>query len=199
MRVIAGNAKGHRLKVPKGRALRPTADRVKEALFNILPHDLSGYKVLDLFAGTGSLSVEALSRGAADAVLVETSHGAVKTIRENLEVLGLSHRSRVWVAPVFKSARQLARRGEKFDLIFLDPPYEKDWVGKSLRAIDQEQLLRAGGTLVVEHSIREQVQEQYGSLALKDQRKYGTTLLSFFEHSQLEPFDARIKKWLEPK
>lgn len=180
MRVIGGKAKGRRLKVPKGRALRPTAARVKEALFNILPHDLSGFKVLDLFAGTGNLSVEALSRGATEAILVDVSRESGKASRANLQALGLSHRSKVWGAPVLRSIRLLSRRGEKFDLILLDPPYEKNWVGQILRAIAQEGLLREAGVLVAEHSVREGVEESYGPLGLQDQRRYGSTLLSFF-------------------
>lgn len=182
MRVIAGSLKGHRLKAPKGRELRPTSDRVKEALFNILPRDLSGFRVLDLFAGTGNLSVEALSRGATEAVLIDASRQAGKAIRENLRALGYADKSRVWIAPALRSARILFRRGEKFDLIFADPPYEKGWVQKILRAIAQEELLREAGILVVEHSVREKVEENYGPVALRDQRRYGTTLLSFFGH-----------------
>jgi 16S rRNA (guanine(966)-N(2))-methyltransferase RsmD len=188
MKVIAGRVKGHRLKAPKGRDLRPTAARVKEALFNILPHDLSGFRVLDFFAGTGNLSVEALSRGATEAVLVDSSRGAERAIRENLRTLGFAGKSKVWILPVLKSARLLARRGEKFDLILVDPPYEKDWVGKVLRAIAQEELLREAGILVVEHSVREKVEENYGPLVLRDQRRYGTTLLSFFGYRSPETF-----------
>lgn len=184
MRVIAGRAKGRHLKVPKGRALRPTAARVKEALFNILPYDLAGFKVLDLFAGTGNLSVEALSRGAAEAVLVDASREAGKAIHENLQALGFSGRSRVWIAPVLRSIRLLSRRGETFDLIFLDPPYEKKLIGHILRAIAQGRLLQEAGTLVAEHSVREKVEESYVSLTLKDQRRYGATLLSFFAYRQ---------------
>lgn len=188
MRVIAGKLKGHRLKAPRGRELRPTSDRVKEALFNILPHDLSGFRVLDLFAGTGNLSVEALSRGATEAVLIDASREAGKVIRENLQALGFSDKSRVWVAPVLKSTRVLSRRREKFDLIFADPPYEKDWVGKALRAVAQEKLLGEAGAFVVEHSVREGVEKNYGPLMLCDQRRYGATLLSFFRHRPSETF-----------
>ena len=188
MRVIAGKLKGHRLKAPKGRDLRPTSDRVKEALFDILPHDLSGLRVLDLFAGTGNLSIEALSRGATEAVLIDASREAGKVIRENLQALGYSDKSRAWIAPVLRSTRVLSRRGEKFDLIFADPPYEKDWVGKTLRAIAQDELLREAGILVVEHSVREGVEKNYGPLMLRDQRRYGTTLLSFFTYCPSETF-----------
>src|SRR3990167_5471015 len=103
MRIIAGSIKGRQLKAPKGRRLRPTAARVKETLFNILPHDLSGFRVLDLFAGTGNLSVEALSRGAAEAVLIDAATEAGKVIRENLRAVGFSDKAKVWVAPVLKS------------------------------------------------------------------------------------------------
>ena len=184
MRVIAGEAKGRRLKAPKGRELRPTADRVKEALFNILPHDLSGRKVLDLFAGTGSLSVEALSRGAEEAVLVDVSKDAAQVIEENLRLLKFTAKSRVLTAPVFKSVRMLARRKERFDLIFLDPPYDKELVGETLKAVAAEGLLAQSGVAVAEHSVREKVQERYGALVLTDRRRYGDTQLSFFASSE---------------
>jgi 16S rRNA (guanine(966)-N(2))-methyltransferase RsmD len=184
MRVIAGEAKGRRLKAPKGRELRPTGDRVKEALFNILPHDLSGRKVLDLFAGTGNLSIEALSRGAEEAVLVDVSRDATHVIEENVRGLGLTERSRVLTAPVFKSVRMLSRREEKFDLIFLDPPYDKELVGETLKAIAAEGLLAESGVVVAEHSVREKIEERYGALVLSDQRRYGDTMLSFFGRSE---------------
>ncbi|MFQ5851500.1 MAG: 16S rRNA (guanine(966)-N(2))-methyltransferase RsmD [Candidatus Binatia bacterium] len=180
MRVIGGTAKGRRLRSPKGHFLRPTADRVKEALFNILPHDLSGLKVLDLFAGTGNLTIEALSRGAQEACLVDASRRAGTTIHENLQALGFSQKSRVRVGPVLRTIHLLARRGENFDLIFVDPPYEKGWIEGALRTIAREGLLREGGVLVAEHSGREEVKESYGPLSLCDQRRYGRTVLSFF-------------------
>ncbi|HXV79666.1 MAG TPA: 16S rRNA (guanine(966)-N(2))-methyltransferase RsmD [Candidatus Binatia bacterium] len=180
MRVIGGNARGRHLKVPKGHTLRPTAGRVKEALFNILPHDLSGTKVLDLFAGTGNLSIEALSRGAAAAILVDRSAGSGKTIRENLRRLGLTDRTQLWIMPVPRALRLLGRQGETFDLIFLDPPYERNWIGRTLKLIGQGKLLGESGVLIAEHSLREKVEPRYGSLVLHDQRRYGSTLLSFF-------------------
>ena len=180
MRVIGGNARGRRLKVPKGKTLRPTAARVKEALFNILPHDLSGTKVLELFAGTGNVTIEALSRGAAEAILVDSSAQSGKAIRENLHRLHLADRTKVWITPVARALRLLARRGETFDMIFLDPPYEHNWIGATLKIIGEGRLLRETGVLVAEHSIREKVEPRYDSLALRDQRRYGSTLLSFF-------------------
>ena len=180
MRVIGGAARGRRLKVPKGQAIRPTAARVKESLFNILPHDFSGMRVLDLFAGSGNVSIEALSRGAEIAILIDESARSAAVIRENLEQLGLSKRAQVWTAPVTRSLRNLARAGERFDLIFLDPPYDRRLVGTTLKALGQSHLLKSGGKVVAEHSTREVVKSEYDQLVLNDQRRYGDTLLSFF-------------------
>ncbi|HEV8341512.1 MAG TPA: 16S rRNA (guanine(966)-N(2))-methyltransferase RsmD [Candidatus Binatia bacterium] len=191
MRVIGGKVKGHRFKVPKGRAVRPTAARVKEALFNILPHDLSGLKILDLFAGSGNLSVEALSRGAAEAVLVDRSPKLARTIRENLRTLGFADRTQVWTASALQAIRRLAHRRYTFDLVFVDPPYEKGWTGKIVAALGREGLLRQSGMVIAEHSIREEVQESYGSLVLQDRRRYGSTVLSFF---RLDDSAAREEK-----
>ncbi len=186
MRVIGGTAKGRRVKSFKGQSLRPTADRVKEALFNILPHDLSGWKVLDLFAGTGNLTFEALSRGAEQACLVDVSREAAKMIRKNIETLGFSRSARVLGIPVLRAIHVLAGRGDKFDLILADPPYDKGWVERVLRSLAQEELLEEDGILVVEHSTREGVKESYGSMVLQDQRRYGGTCLSFFGYGAQE-------------
>ncbi len=180
MRVIGGNVRGRRLKVPKSRSVRPTAGRVKESLFNILPHDLTDLRVLDLFAGTGNLTIEALSRGARDAVLIEASTQSGEVIRENLRRLGLTDRAKVWITPVSRGLRSLARRGEEFDLVFLDPPYEQQLVETTLQAIAAGGCLRQSGILVAEHSRREPVKRHYGKLTLDDQRRYGSTVLSFF-------------------
>lgn len=187
MRVIGGNARGRRLKVPKGQTVRPTSGRVKEALFNILPHDLSGIKLLDLFAGTGNVSIEAISRGAAEAILIDSSAESGKVIRENLRRVRFTGRARVWIVPVSRAIRLLARRRESFDMIFLDPPYRRNWVEACLEMIARGNLLRPSGTLIVEHSTREQPKPEYGSLMLQDQRNYGDTLLSFFKHAAKAP------------
>ena len=183
MRVIGGNARGRRLKVPKGQTTRPTAARVKEALFNILPHDLSGARVLDLFAGTGNLTIEALSRGAAAAIMVDSSFESGKVIRENLRRLHLTDRTKVWIMPATRALRLLARHGDTFDMIFLDPPYDRQWIHRTLQIIAQEKLLRGSGMVIAEHSIREDVEPRYDSLALHDQRRYGGTLVSFFKQA----------------
>ncbi len=184
MKVIGGTARGRKLKVPKGLTVRPTAARVKESLFNILPHDFSGLRVLDLYAGSGNVSIEALSRGAVEAVLVDESARSAAVIRENLTRLELIQRAQVWIVPVARALRKLDKAGEKFDLIFLDPPYERGLVKTTLEAIGQGVLLNPAAIVVVEHSGREAVKPSYGALILNDQRRYGDTLLSFFDRSQ---------------
>lgn len=186
MKVIGGAARGRKLKVPKGMAVRPTAARVKESLFNILPHDFSGLRLLDLFAGSGNVSIEALSRGAREAVLVDESARSAAAARENLTRLELNRHAQVWVIPVARALRKLAAAGEKFDLVFLDPPYERGLIKTTLEAIGQADLLNADGRVVVEHSARETVRPNYGALLLNDQRRYGDTLLSFFVRQETE-------------
>lgn len=129
MRVITGTARGRRLKEPQGMDIRPTTDKVKESMFSILQFDIEGRRVLDLFGGTGQLGIEALSRGASEVVFVDKSAAALKLIRENLELCGLSDRARV------RNGDSLAylRSGEKFDLVFLDPPYDTGLLEQALQ------------------------------------------------------------------
>jgi 16S rRNA (guanine966-N2)-methyltransferase len=181
MRIIGGQARGRRIATLKGMRLRPTADRVKEALFSILTPDLEGARVLDLFAGSGNLSLEALSRGAASALLVDSSREAGQLIERNLADLGFLDRSTVWVKPVSSALRQLGGRRVKYDMVFVDPPYDEGWLKKVLLSIDERRVLEERGIVVAEHSRREEVADRYGSLAIKHQRAYGDTRLSFFE------------------
>jgi len=183
MRIIGGTARGRTIKAPRGSAIRPTADRVREALFNILPRDVSGRRVLDLFAGSGSLSLEALSRGAASALLVDESGAAADLIRRNLETLGFTDRARIWETPVGRALGRLADEGAGYDAIFLDPPYDGGWVNRTMPMISRAGILNAGGSAVAEHSARERVDEEYGGLVRRDCRRYGGTVLSFFELS----------------
>ena len=183
MRVISGKAKGRRLIGPKGGAVRPTADRIKESLFNILPRDFSGMKILELFAGTGNVSIEALSRGAESALLVDASERSARIIRENLQRLELKNRAQLWVMPVRRALNAVGRQGQKFDVIFLDPPYDQKLVGRSLELIASVDPVYPTGVVVAEHSVRETLKSSYRFLSLNDQRRYGDTLLSFFRHA----------------
>ena len=179
MRVIGGEFKGRQLSVTKGRLIRPTSDRVREAIFDILGPVWTFQRVLDLFAGTGSLGIEALSRGAEEAVFVEQSKGALTVLKENLKVLGLKSRS--WVLPLAakRGIAVLGDRGAVFDLIFMDPPYGRDVVGKTIEEIVRRDILAATGFIVAEHASRDRILPPL-DLVLSQQRRYGDTTVSFF-------------------
>jgi 16S rRNA (guanine966-N2)-methyltransferase len=179
VRVIAGRFGGRRLRAPPGRATRPTSDRVREALFATLG-SLDGARVLDLFAGSGALAIEALSRGAASAVLVERDRRAAQSARANLEALGLAEpEARLVVAPARVALRDASARGETYDLVLLDPPYRRaPALGREL----SEALgpLLADGARVVSESDRRAPLEL--ALALTDERRYGDTLIRIHGH-----------------
>ncbi len=180
MRVIGGEFKGRQLSVTRGRLIRPTSDRVREAIFDILGPTWTFPRVLDLFAGTGSLGIEALSRGAEETVFVEQGKGALTVLKENLKALGLQSRSWVLSVPVKKGIAVLGERGEVFDLIFMDPPYGKDVVGKTIEEIVRRGILAATGVIVAEHASRDRILTPVG-LELSQQRRYGDTTVSFFQ------------------
>ena len=147
MRVITGSARGRRLRELEGMETRPTTDRVKEGMFSALQFDIEGRKVLDLFAGTGQLGIEALSRGAAQAVFVDRRSDAVKVIRENLKITGLEDRARVVAGD---SMEYLSRLRETFDIILLDPPYEVGLLEPALAHIARFDILSPHGIIVAE-------------------------------------------------
>ena len=182
MRIITGSARGCRLKTPKGAEVtRPTADRVKESLFNILGQMVAGRKVLDIFAGTGNLGLEALSRGAESAVFVDKA--TAKLITENLQLTRLQEKGIVRSGDVFAElSRQAAGRAE-FSLIFCDPPYHKGLWQQALKQIDgSDGLMAENGSLVVEHGAEENDIPELSRLQLVHNRRYGhTTQLSFFQ------------------
>jgi 16S rRNA (guanine966-N2)-methyltransferase len=180
MRIISGEARGRRLQAPRGAATRPTADHLREALFNILG-SAEGLAVLDLFAGTGAVGLEALSRGAARAVLVDHADAAVRVINANVATLGYEERVRVLRLDVARALRLLERDGARFDLIFVDPPYEGPAARDTLAALGSGSLLAPGGLVVVEHDWRNAPGEQHGVLCLGQRRKYGQTEVSFYE------------------
>ena len=179
MRIIAGAFKGRRLAPVKGR-IRPTAAKVREAVFSILGPAVGGLRVLDLFAGTGALGIEALSRGAAAAVFVEDHPESLKVLRRNLADLGLADRTTVWPLPVTTALKQLAGRGEPFGLAFLDPPYGGGEAVMALTALAGLPLLAPGARVVVEHSRRESLPEACGGLSRLTVRRYGDTQVAFY-------------------
>jgi 16S rRNA (guanine966-N2)-methyltransferase len=180
MRIIAGEFRGRRLAAVKGR-IRPTSDRVREAIFNILGPAVAEATVLDLFAGTGALTLEALSRGAREAVLVEDQGAALGVLRRNLLALALEDRTRVMPMPVQKALKKLAAQEEQFTLVFLDPPYGRGLALKTLTTLQGSGLLFPEAKVVAEHSYRETVPEQVGRLKLSQGRRYGDTQVAFYE------------------
>lgn len=182
MRVIAGRAKGRKLMMVPGEGTRPITDRAKEALFSILGHSVPRSRVLDLFAGTGGVGIEALSRGAAQATFVERAGKAVETLHRNLEQTGLSAGAQVVRGDVFRFLEQPP--GEPFDLIFIAPPqYQGLWL-KTLQAVDAlPALLAEGGTVVVQIFPKEYTDPNLQNLTLTDERKYGSVLLLFYAHT----------------
>ena len=150
MRVITGKARGIQLKTPQGMLTRPTADRVKEALFSIIRFDVANARVLDLFGGTGQLGIECLSRGAASAVFVDRRPDAAALTRENLKLCDLTDRSRVVAGD---SMEFLKAAREKYDLIFLDPPYETELLETAIAHIARHDLLNVHGMMIAEHPV----------------------------------------------
>lgn len=180
MRIITGAARGCRLKTPKGQDTRPTADRVKESLFNILGSLVVGRHVLDIFAGTGNLGLEALSRGAASAVFVDQATAPL--IRENAIHTKLLPRAEIHGGDVFARLSQLKAARRSFDLVFCDPPYHKGLWQRALQIFDMTELLAYDGILVVEHGADESELPSLSGLICVENRRYGhTTQLSFFQ------------------
>ncbi|OQY25978.1 MAG: 16S rRNA (guanine(966)-N(2))-methyltransferase RsmD [Anaerolineaceae bacterium 4572_32.1] len=183
MRVISGQAKGRKLRAVPGNRTRPITDRVKEALFNILMHDVVGTRFLDLFAGTGSVGIEALSRGAECAVFVEQSRAAVQVIRYNLKTTRLADRARVLKADVFSFLNQPQAEEAPFDLIYIAPPqYEGLWAN-TLHALDikNNPLLSEHSLIIVQIYPKEYTDLALTRLELIDQRNYGSTQLCFYQ------------------
>ncbi len=181
MRVISGTAKKRRLKTPKGYNVRPTADRVKEALFNILGERVPGCKFLDLFAGAGNIGIEALSRGAVDVVFVENDIKNIRIIKENLKITGLEEQAELICKDVLNAIVILGMRKKQFDIIFLDPPYLKNYETGVLLAIASHGLLSPGGMVIVESNIKSRPPGGAKNLKTIRQEKYGDTMLSFYQ------------------
>lgn len=172
MRVITGKLRGSKLLEPVGMNIRPTTDKIKESIFNIIQFDIEGRTVLDLFAGTGQLGIEALSRGASSAVFVDKSRDAVELIRKNLKRCEMS------AEVVQGDSLNYISRGEKFDLIFLDPPYETDLIDKALKEIIKFDILSDGGIIICENMKDEMVSALSSPYFVGRVYKYGKTKLT---------------------
>ena len=177
MRVITGKARGVQLKTPDGMLTRPTADRVKEALFSIINFDLPGAAVLDLFGGTGQLGIEALSRGAKSATFIDAREDACKIIRENLKRTKLESQGRVVRSDYLAYLR---RCREKFDIILLDPPYAEVFLENALKCITEIDILQSGGIIVAERPVEKELPFEFEGYTRSRDYKYGKTLLTIY-------------------
>lgn len=181
MRIIAGKAKGHPIKAPKGRHTRPTADRIKEAVFSVLAPYIPGSRILDAFAGSGALGLEALSRGASQAVFIEADSSASRILSENLRHLGFQDQGRVLKGDSLKIIPRLKQRyqEEGFQLVFLDPPYNKGFLDKALKALVSGAILAPDAILVLETSSKVREPFETEGFAIIKESQYGDTAIIY--------------------
>lgn len=179
MRVIAGRLKGRRIDAPKGARVRPTYDRVRESVFDILGPRVDGARVLDLFAGSGALGIECLSRGAESVTFVERDRGVLGVLRANIEALGISASAVVVHGDAVRLLAGIVPGGP-FELVFVDPPYASGLAGTALALLSSRTDLAPGALVVVEHARGEAPEAAGGALALTRSERYGTTEVSFF-------------------
>ena len=194
MRIIGGELKSRKIRFPKSRLTRPMTDRSKETVFNILGGLVIGKHVLDLYAGSGSLGLEALSRGALDVTFVDRADWSTRVIKKNLEELGLQAKGRVLEGDVFRSIDKLEKGGHLYSLIFVDPPFQQGLVKKTLIALDQSAIVTPFAQVVVGHSRQEELPESLQALKLARTKKIGQACLSFL--FRLESKDGETKGYI---
>ena len=186
MRIISGSARGRRLLSPKNSLIRPTADRVKESLFNILNVLIAGYencRVLDIFAGTGNLGLEALSRGATSAFFIDSHKESVALVIKNLRMLGCEDKGRVIEREALAALRSLEKREVPFQLVFIDPPYRKGLAERVLEYLAASALIDENSLVIVEISSGELLPTEFDTLREFDRRVYGDTAIAFFRRT----------------
>ena len=181
MRIITGTARGRRLMTLQGDAVRPPPERVKEALFSMLQFQLEGRRVLDLFAGSGQIGLEALSRGAKEAVFVDASRESVSVVEKNIQSTGLSRGAKV--VPM-DSLLFLQRKNEPFDIAFLEPPYHTGLLQQALPLTAA--VMNRGGVIIAEHPVDDEVPETLGDFVRGKERRYGKILLTVYHHKDVE-------------
>jgi 16S rRNA (guanine966-N2)-methyltransferase len=182
LRIIGGEFRGRKLHTAPGLETRPTANRTREAIFNILGADVRSVHVLDVFAGSGAFGLEALSRGAASALFIETGREALVILERNIRLCRLADRAAVIRWNVARNLDCLRNREPRFGLIFLDPPYHQGLVAPALAHLHAARCLAQNARLVVEHGVMDPLPELQNLYALEDQRRYGKTLVSFLSY-----------------
>ncbi|MDR3599187.1 MAG: 16S rRNA (guanine(966)-N(2))-methyltransferase RsmD [Desulfosporosinus sp.] len=183
MRIIAGEMRGRHLKAVGGRQTRPTSDKVKGAIFNVLGDKVLDARVLDLFAGTGNLAIEALSRGSREVVLVENSLDAHKVIRDNLQKIGVCHKAKLLLMDAFQYIDKYP--AEVFDLIFLDPPYHKELVTKALLTVKELSYLAPFGVIIAETAKDEELNGDIYPLEIRKIGEYGDTKVWYLQRTDV--------------
>lgn len=181
MRVISGKVRGLKLDTPKNDDVRPTTDRVKESLFNIINPYVIDSNVLDLFAGTGSLGIECLSRGALSATFVDVSKDSINIVKSNVKKARVENESTILNLDFKTAIDRLNVQNKKFDIIFMDPPYYKNMFIDALSNIDNSDLLSEDGIIVVEHDTKDKFIDKIGRLEKSKEKKYGNTTLTFYK------------------
>jgi 16S rRNA (guanine966-N2)-methyltransferase len=182
LRIIAGELKGRKLRSGRGTKTRPTANRTREAIFNIIAPRIPGARVLDLFAGTGAFGIEALSRRADSAVFVDIDIDSISVLQANIKILSLESQTKIIRWDLIKNLSCLRSSQTTFNLVFLDPPYNKNMIEPTLLNLDNSQSLTSGARVIVEHSRREPVVNSQLPFEFADQRKYGKTLVTILEY-----------------
>lgn len=176
MRVITGIARGRKLKEPDNYDVRPTTDKVKESIFNIIQFDIEGRKILDLFAGTGQLGIEAISRGAMNAVFVDESASSVKIVKENLKITGFEK----FASVIQGDSISYLKRGEKFDLIFIDPPYDTNLLDLALENVFKFDILKENGIIVCESRAERIMPAAIDPYYMRKEYKYGKIKITLY-------------------
>jgi 16S rRNA (guanine(966)-N(2))-methyltransferase RsmD len=187
MRIIAGELKGRRLRTLEGLKIRPTSDRLRETLFNILAPRISDARFLDLCAGSGAVGIEAFSRGAASVTFIESSRRAASLIEENLEHCGVAAQAQVHNRDALAALKLLSGKDAQFDIIYFDPPYESHIYSPVLELIGKTALLARGGVLVAEHRGAAILNRDYGDLRPYREVKQGDSRLTFYAHEDHSP------------
>ncbi|MDD2482349.1 MAG: 16S rRNA (guanine(966)-N(2))-methyltransferase RsmD [Lutispora sp.] len=180
MRIIAGELKGRKLERIDTELIRPTSDRVREALFSILGDMVIDSRFLDLFAGSGSVGIEAFSRGAKEVVFVDAGNDSIKVLNSNLQKTNLIEETEIIQADYAATVEKLAYQGRKFDIIFIDPPYKFGIALDAVRKIQEKNLLSKNGVIIVEHGSKDLIPEKIGIFEIFKEKKYGNIRLSLY-------------------
>lgn len=184
MRVIAGIAKGRKILPPEGMVTRPTLDRVKEAMFSMIQNYIPEAVVIDVFSGTGSLGIEAASRGAKKCYLVDKNPTTFSILKKNVENLKFQDICQTLNGDSYEILKKLGKKGEKFDIIFIDPPYAKEMIPLAIKIIEDYSMLKEEGIIMCKIDSGEEIFKGHGDIVLINQRKYGNTTVLLYKHRE---------------